>query len=441
MSVLIIGSGIAGIRIALDLAKKGINIHLVERQAAMGGKMALLDKTFPTNDCSICLLAPKMNECLNRENIEFYTLTEVESVTGSAGDFEVTLVKRARYIDENKCTGCGLCIDHCPTSVPDPINDEFCMRKAIYIPYPQAVPRITAIDPEHCKHLTEGKCGACKKNCPRDAVDFTQMDQLIKIKVQTIIVATGADIYRPFELEKYQYGKVPGVLTSFELERLLCPTGPSDGELILRGPYGVIDTIKDVAFILCVGSRGEVYEHCSSVCCSHATKQAILIREMFPDINTTIFYRDFRTFGKNFENYVERSKTDYDVNYHRATVEKIERSENKRIKVYSDETGKGNELKSEEYDLAVLSTALIPAKGTIELAEKLDIRTDRWGFFQSKDPLLEPTSSTREGIYLAGCCLRPKDITFSVIDASSAAAKALEIINENLKEPEKEVPA
>ncbi|WP_455392292.1 4Fe-4S binding protein [[Eubacterium] cellulosolvens] len=436
MNTLVIGSGITGIRIALDLAKNGVHVHLVERQAAMGGKMALLDKTFPTNDCSICLLAPKMSECINRDNIDFYTLTDVEDVKGSAGDFEVTLLKRARYINEKKCTGCGLCMEHCPTSVPDPINDEFSNRKAIYIPYPQAVPRIAAIDPEHCKHLTEGKCGTCKKICPRDAVDFSQMDQFIKINVQSIIVATGADIYRPFEIEKYQYGKVPGVLTSFELERLLCPTGPTEGELVLKGPYGVIDNIKDIAFILCVGSRGEVFEHCSSVCCSHATKQAILIREMFPDINTTIFYRDFRTFGKNFENYVERSKTDYDVNYHRATVEKIERTENKRIRILFDETS-DRELKTEEFDLVVLSTALIPPKGTKELAAKLDIKLDKWGFFQSKNPLIEPTSSTREGIYLAGCCLRPKDITFSVIDASSAAAKAMELMNENVK---KEVP-
>lgn len=432
MDTLVIGSGITGIRIALDLAKNGVNVHLVEKQAAMGGKMALLDKTFPTNDCSICLLAPKMSECINRENIEFYTLTEVENVKGSIGDFEVTLLKRARYIDEEKCTGCGLCIEHCPTSVPDPINDEFCNRKAIYIPYPQAVPRITAIDPEHCKHLTEGKCGVCKKICPRDAVDYTQMDQFIKIKVQTIIVATGSDIYRPFEIEKYQYGKVPGVLTSFELERVLCPTGPTEGELILKGPYGVIDDIKDVAFILCVGSRGEVYEHCSSVCCSHATKQAILIREMFPDINTTIFYRDFRTFGKNFENYIERSKTDYDVNYHRANVEKIERTENGRIKIIFDATGR-KDLKNEEFDLVVLSTALVPPNGTPELASKLDIKLDKWGFFQSINPLISPTSSTREGIYLAGCCLRPKDITNSVIDASSASAKALESMNEMVK--------
>lgn len=432
MNALIIGSGITGIRIALDLAKNGVNVHLVERQAAMGGKMALLDKTFPTNDCSICLLAPKMSECINRDNIEFHTLTEVESVNGEIGNFDVNLIKRARYIDEEKCTGCGICMEHCPTSVPDPINDEFSERKAIYIPYPQAVPRIAAIDHEHCMHLTEGKCGTCKKLCPRDAVDFTQMDQFININVQAIIVATGADIYRPFELEKYQYGKVPGVLTAFELERLLCPTGPTEGELILKGPYGVIDNIKDIAFILCVGSRGEVFEHCSSVCCSHATKQAILIREMFPKINTTIFYRDFRTFGKNFENYIERSKSDYDVNYHRATVERIERTENKRIKILFDETS-DNDLKTEEFDLVVLSTALIPPKGTKELAEKLDIKLDKWGFFQSKDPLLEPTSSTRDGIYLAGCCLRPKDITFSVIDASSAAAKALEIMNENSK--------
>ena len=429
MNTMVIGSGITGIRIALDLAKNGVNVHLVEKQAAMGGKMALLDKTFPTNDCSICLLAPKMSECINRENIEFHTLTEVESVKGSMGDFEVTLIKRARYIEEDKCTGCGLCIENCPTSVPDPINDEFSNRKAIYIPYPQAVPRIAAIDPEHCKHLTEGKCGVCKKNCPRDAVDFSQMDQFIKINVQTIIVATGADNYRPFDIDKYKYGKVPGVLTAFELERLLCPTGPTEGELVLKGPYGTIDDIKNVAFILCVGSRGEVYEHCSSVCCSHATKQAILIREMFPEINTTIFYRDFRTFGKNFENYIERSKTDYDVNYHRASIEKVEGNENGKIKVIFDETG-NNEFNSEEFDLVVLSTALIPASGTGDLASKLDIELDKWGFFRSIDPLLKPTSSTREGIYLAGCCLRPKDITFSVIDASSASAKALEIMNE-----------
>jgi heterodisulfide reductase subunit A len=254
------------------------------------------------------------------------------------------------------------------------------------------------------------------------------MDQFFKITVQTIIVATGSDIYRPFELEKYQYGKIPGVLTAFELERLLCPTGPSEGQLLLTGPYGTIDNVKDVAFILCVGSRGEVHDHCSSICCSHATKQAILIREQYPEINTTIFYRDFRTFGKNFENYIERSKTDYNVNYHRADISHIEKTEQGRLSVHFDDEGKPD-MKTEEYDLVVLSTALIPPEGTKELASKLDIKIDRWGFFQSENPLLAPTSSTREGIFLAGCCLRPKDITFSVIDASSASAKALELMS------------
>jgi heterodisulfide reductase subunit A len=373
-----------------------------------------------------------MSECINRDNIELHTLTEVESVKGSIGDFEVNLLKRARYVEEDKCTGCGICIEHCPTTVPDPINDELCDRKAIYIPYAQAVPRVAVIDPNYCKHLTEGKCGACKKKCPRDAVDFTQMDQFFKIKVQTIVVAIGADIYRPFELKKYKYGKIPGVLTAFELERLLCPTGPSEGQLVLTGPYGKINKINDVAFLLCVGSRGEAHEYCSGICCSHATKQAILIRESYPNISATIFYRDFRTFGKNFEHYVERSKTDYGVNYHRASVDRIEKSDDGRISVVFDETGE-EERKKDKFDLVVLSTALIPPVGTEELATKLGIKLDDWGFFQSKDPLLEPTSSAREGIFLAGCCLRPKDITASVMDASSASAKALEIMNKMKK--------
>lgn len=430
METLVIGSGITGIRVALDLAKNGVNVHLVEKEPAIGGKMALLDKTFPTNDCSICLLAPKMAECINRDNIEIHTLTEVESVKGSKGDFEVTLLKKARYVNEEKCTGCGLCIEHCPTKIPDPVNDELCNRKTIYIPYAQAVPHVAVIDPDHCKHLSEGKCGLCHKNCPREAIDFTEMDQFIKLKVQTIIVATGADIYRPFELKKYQYGKIPGVITSYELERLLNPTGPSEGQLVLTGPYGTIDNITNVAFILCVGSRGEIHEYCSGICCSHATKQAILIREIHPEINTTIFYRDFRTFGKNFEHYVERSKSDYNVNYHRAIVEKIKRGENGKIEIVFDETGR-IDLKHEEYDLVVLASALIPPAGTDELAAKLDIKLDKWGFFESKDPLIEPTSSSREGIFLAGCCLRPKDITASVVDASSASTKALEAMNKS----------
>ena len=432
MDTLVIGSGIAGIRVALDLAKNGVNVHLIEKEAAIGGKMALLDKTFPTNDCSLCLLAPKMSECASRDNIRIYTMTEVESVQGSSGNFEVTLLKRARFVNEKKCTGCGLCSEHCPTKVPDPINDELNDRKAIYIPYPQAVPRVAVIDAEHCKHLSEGKCGLCKKNCPRDAVDFTEMDRFFKINVQTIIVASGSDIYRPFDLNTYQYYKIPGVMTAYEFERLLCPTGPTEGKLVLTGPYGTIDNIKDVAFILCVGSRGEVHEHCSTICCSHATKQAILIRENHNEINTTIFYRDFRTFGKNFENYVERSKSDYNVNYHRAAVEKIEKSEEGRIRIFFDETGQPDR-KSEDFDIVVLCTALIPSEGTKELADRLGIEIDKWGFFRSNNPLIEPTSSTREGIFLAGCCLRPKDITYSIMDASSAAAKALEVMKKSGK--------
>ncbi len=426
-NVLVIGGGIAGIQAALNLADSGIHVYLVEKKPTIGGHMALLDKTFPTNDCSICILAPKLAECSNHPLIDILAYSEVLSVKGQEGDFKVEVQKKARYIDMEKCTGCEDCTRSCPVRVPNEFNLGLNMRKAIYIPFPQSVPRVATIDAEKCLHFVKGKCGVCKMKCGREAVDFDQKDEVVELDVGSIIVASGFDVFDPRVLTEYKYGVHKDVVTSMEFERILCASGPTAGK-ITRPSDG--KTPDRIVFIQCVGSRDPQHgrPYCSSVCCMHATKEAMLIKEHDEHIETYIMYTDLRTAGKGFFEYAERGKRDYGISYIRAKPGRITRDdESGDLEVwYEDTATKG--VKKLNAGMVVLATNLMPSKGAAKLAEILNVELDEYGFFRSPDPLLRPVDTTRPGIFTTGYCESPKDIPESVAQAGAAALRASRII-------------
>jgi heterodisulfide reductase subunit A len=426
-NVLVLGGGVAGIQASLDLANKGIKVHLVEKEPSIGGIMALLDKTFPTNDCSICILAPKMNECFVHPNIEIMTYSELTSLEGEAPNFKVTVLKKARFVDEKKCTGCGDCTQKCPAKVPNKYNMNLDERKAIYLPFPQSVPRIMTIDKEHCLKFTKDKCGACSKVCKAEAIDYEQKDEEIVLDVGAVVVASGFEVYKPNEMFEYGYGKYPNVRIAIEYERLICASGPTEGHLTVE-PNG--EAPKRIGFIQCVGSRDfrRKNPYCSSVCCMYATKEAMLAREHYEDIEVHIFYTDLRAVGKNFQEYVDRAKKNYDIKYIRARPGQIvENPETKKLTIWYDDLINPN-VQSLEVDMVVLCTALMPSTTAHRIGEILDIEIDENGFFRAQNPLGDPVSSTRAGIFIAGYCAGPKDIPESVTQASGASARASEVI-------------
>jgi heterodisulfide reductase subunit A len=431
-SVLVIGGGVAGIQASLDLAEQDFTVYLVERNPSIGGRMAQLDKTFPTNDCSMCILAPKMLECFGHENINVLSYSEVNEVSGEVGDFTVKVRKKPRYVDEEKCTGCGLCVDAC--LLKDRFPDEFDMglrnRGAAYLPFVQAVPKVAVIDPEQCLFITKGKCGkapACKEACERDAIDFNQKEEEIELHVGAIIVATGLEVYEPYDLEEYGYGRIQNVITGLQYERMINAGGPTGGHLV-RLSDG--KPAKKLAFILCVGSRDlKRRPYCSSVCCMYATKSGMLAREHEVDMESFVFYTDLRAFGRGFQEYIDRGMEEYGITYIRAKPGKITENEHKSPVVWYEDTLTG-ELKRMEVDLVILATALQPSKGIDELAKVLGVELDAYGFLKPKDPLYAPVDTTRAGIFVCGFAQCPKDISDSVAQASSAAGRAGEVISQ-----------
>jgi heterodisulfide reductase subunit A len=417
--VLVIGGGIAGIQAALDLADMGAQVHLVERLPSIGGRMAQLDKTFPTNDCSTCILSPKMNDCARHPNVALHTYAEVTALEGPAGDFTVTILKHPRYVNGTKCTGCGECIQKCPVRVPDAFDMELRERKAIYLYFPQSIPQVVTIDPYHCIYLQRGKCGVCAKICQAKAVDFGQTAQQVILHVGAVVIATGFDFFDPRGLTQFGYEQCPNVITALEYERLISASGPTGGHL-MRPSDG--QPAKRIGFIQCVGSRDVRNQaFCSSVCCMHSSKQAVLAAEHDPEVESTIFYADFRASGKGFREYVARAELEYGVHYVRSRVARItEDGANNPIVHYEDaEAGRPARM---IVDLAVLATSLIPRPGTAELAQVLDIEVDPYGFVRTEP--LTPVDTTRVGVFAAGCCRGPSDIPESVMQASAAAARA-----------------
>lgn len=420
---LVIGGGISGIQASLDIADAGFQVYLIEKDPSIGGHMAQLDKTFPTLDCSACILTPKMVDAYRHPNIELLTYSEIISVDGFIGNFKVKAKKKPRYVDIHKCNGCGACAEACLLKgrIPSEFDAGMGKRGAIYVPFPQAVPLKYTIDPDKCLFLTRGKCGkspACKAACGPEAIDFEQKEEIVEFEVGTIVVATGFDAFSAKDKPEYGYDAYPNVITGLEFERLSSASGPTFGKIKINDKEP-----KDVVFIQCVGSRDKELgnEYCSRVCCMYTAKQAHLVKDKLPDANITVFYIDVRAFGKGFEEFYDRVKEE-GVIYRRGNASEIYRKGEKLI-VRAEDTLLGEVLEVEA-DLVVLATGLVQRDiGELKNALRLSQSPDR--FFLEAHPKLRPMDTATAGVYLAGCCQGPKDIPDSVAQASGAAAKAI----------------
>jgi heterodisulfide reductase subunit A len=423
-AVLVVGGGIGGVQAALDLADSGYKVHLAERSSAIGGTMAMLDKTFPTNDCSMCILSPKLVAAGRHKDIELLTLTEVLGVEGEPGNFKVRLRRYARSVDLSKCTGCGDCLTKCPVrDLPNEFEGGLSKRRAIYRMYAQAVPNSPMIDRAQCLKFTKDKCGACQKTCKAGAIDYTQQDEELTVEVGSIVVAAGSKVAPTALRPEYGHGRYPNVVTSLEFERILSASGPYGGH-VKRPSDG--NAPKRIAWLQCVGSRDDSVErgYCSAMCCMYAVKEAVITREHAKDVEPTVFYMDMRSYGKDFDKYVDRAEQQYGVRLVRARVPEIrEDPETHNLTVrYTAEAGR----KSEEFDMVVLSCGFVPPAELVELSKRLDFDLDRFGF--ALTDAWDPTATSRVGMGVAGSFAQPMAIPETVTGASSAAAAAEEIL-------------
>jgi heterodisulfide reductase subunit A len=414
-NVIVIGGGVTGIQAALDLADHGIRVHLIEREPSIGGHMAQLDKTFPTNDCSMCILSPKMLEVSRQENIVIHTCTEVLEIRGEVGHFRVRIRKNPRYVDEELCNGCGDCIRICPVEVYNRFDAGVGVRKAIYKPHTQAVPDIVIRDTEHCI-----ECGLCYDICGREAIKKEDEPVESEIDAVSIIIATGYEVFDAVKKDQFYYLKYPDVITSLEFERMMNASGPTGGAIrkLSNGK-----TPGEVVFIQCVGSRDIPLSrsYCSGVCCMYALKNAMLLREKYPDTQVTILYMDIRAYGKGYEEYFERAKS-MGIRFLRGMPSSIQPEDGAMlIRVENTETGKMEELRP---DLVVLSVGLEPAKDNLELARKCGISVDESGFFRSLHEKVDMVATVAPGIYIAGTAISPRDIPDCVAQAEAAAMRA-----------------
>lgn len=426
----IIGGGIAGIQASLDIAEAGYEVILIEKKATIGGHMALFDKTFPTLDCASCILTPKMSEVRSNKRIKIFTLSEVKEIKGIAGNYVLKILKKPRYIDEEKCIGCGVCIENCvykEGKFPDEYNLGLSLRKPIYIPLPYAVPLCPVIDKDICIYFKTGKClrtceKACKEEVKRGAINFEQKEEEIEINAGAIIVATG---FKTFDLEKvYEYGykRYKNVFSALEIERMLSSAGPTKGEIITREGKKP----EKVAIIHCVGSRDINYnKYCSKVCCMYAMKFSYLIKER---TNAEIyhFYIDIRASGKGYEEFYERIQKEGAIFIRGKPSEINERNGKLFVKFENTLTGR---VQEKEFDMVILCNALEPSEGTREIAEILKLSKSADGFLLELHPKLEPVSTAISGIYIAGCAQGPKDIPDSVAQASACASKVISFFN------------
>lgn len=415
---LIIGGGIAGIQASLDLADQGFKVYLVEKMPSLGGVMAQLDKTFPTMDCSACILTPKMVDVSRHPNIELLTYSEVKKVDGYIGNFQVKVEKKPRFVNADTCTGCGACVPACPVEVPSEFDLGLGMRKAIYVPFPQAVPLVYTIDDKNCVG-----CRMCDNTCDKDAIEFEQKSKTVTLNVGTIILATGFKVFDAKRKEEYGYGTHSNVITGLEFERLINASGPTGGKL-LRPSDG--KEPSSIGFVQCVGSRdatvGNLY--CSRVCCMYAIKNARLYKEKHPDADIYIFYIDIRAFGKGYEEFYQTAQEEYGVKFIRGRPGKIEEDQktgNLLVKVEDSLIGKNLEL---ELDLVVLSVGMEPSEDSDKLQKILRISKGADGFFMEAHPKLRPVDTLTDGLFLAGTAQGPKDIPDTVVQGSAAASRA-----------------
>ncbi|MFX1377672.1 MAG: hydrogenase iron-sulfur subunit [Promethearchaeota archaeon] len=419
-AVLIIGGGIAGIKAALVIADTGNKVFLVEKEPTIGGHMALFDKTFPTLDCSICILGPMMTEVKDHPNIELLTYSSVESVDGYIGNFDIKIKKKPRFIVEEDCVGCfDICREVCPIN----IEDNFFPRKAIDVPYPQAIPLFPNILEEHCIG-----CKACAQACDRDAIDFEQKPEIINFKVGSIIVATGFKTFDPSILGELGYNKYSDVITTMQMERLLNNDGPTHGKVV-RPSNG--KPPKKVSFVLCVGSRNKKihHEYCSQVCCNESIKQAILLKKEYPSVEVNVYYTDIRAVGKNCEEFYNRAMESFGIRFIKSNVSAILKSDTSDELIVRGEDVIEDSLFENKTDLVILAVGIEPPVGTDELSQILNISLDPNGFLLEKHLKVKPSETSVNGIFLAGVIQGPKDIPNSIAQAESAAAKAISLIS------------
>ncbi|MBQ5761378.1 MAG: CoB--CoM heterodisulfide reductase iron-sulfur subunit A family protein [Clostridia bacterium] len=426
---LVIGGGIAGIQTALDIAEAGFPVDIVEKKPTIGGKMAQIDKTFPTLDCAACILTPKMVDVAQNENIRIFSYSEVQEVKGFVGNFNVKIKKKARFVKEDVCTGCGICTEKCPQKkVPNEFNLGMDNRRAVYIPFAQAVPKVATIDADYCTMLKTGKCGLCAKVCTAGAIDYTQKDEIIEEQYGAIVAATG---FNPISLDKfdeYAYNQSKDVITSLEFERLTNAAGPTAGKLLRpsdgKHPHTIV-------FVQCVGSRcaacaDKGKEYCSKICCMYTAKHAMLTRDKYPDTDVYVFYIDVRTPGKNFDEFYRRAVEEYGVHYIKGMVGKVSPQGDKLMVQASDLLA--NKQLHIEADLVVLAAAIEPDKSARSIATMLTASMDTNDFFTEAHPKLRPVESPTAGVFLSGTCQGPKDIPETVSQASAAAAKVIGLL-------------
>ena len=424
---LVIGGGIAGIQTALDIADAGYEVDIVEKTPSIGGRMSQLDKTFPTLDCSACILTPKMVEAAAHEKITIYTYSEVEKVSGFVGDFQVDIRKKARSVDMDKCTGCGVCQEKRPSKkTPNEFNRGLNTRSAIYTPFAQAIPNVPVIDRENCIKFKTGKCGVCAKVCQAGAIDYEQKDEILTQNYGAIVVATGFDTIKLDAFDEYSYSTSPDVITSLELERIMNAAGPTKGHLERMSDHRAP---KSMVFIQCVGSRcadkrGKSY--CSKICCMYTAKHAMLIRDKYPDVEVTVFYIDVRTPGKNFDEFYRRAVEDYGVNYIKGQVGKVAEKGDKLVVQGVDLLD--NKRIVMETDMVVLATAIEPNPDVRKIATMLTASIDTNNFLTESHAKLRPVESPTAGIFLSGVCQGPKDIPETVAQAGAAAIKVVGLL-------------
>lgn len=428
---LVIGGGIAGIQTALDIADAGFEVDIVEKKPTIGGKMTQIDKTFPTLDCAACILTPKMVDCAQNEKIHIYSYSEVAAVKGFVGNFKVTIRKKARFVDTTKCTGCGLCTEKCPQKkVPNEFNLGLDTRRAIYIPFAQAVPKVATIDPDYCNMLQKGKCGVCARVCSAGAIDYTQKDELIEEEYGAIVAATGFNPIDLSQFNEFAYAQSPDVVSSLEFERLMNAAGPTGGTLLRpsdgKHPHTIV-------FVQCVGSRCDGAQkgkpYCSKICCMYTAKHAMLCREKYPDTEVYVFYIDVRTPGKNFDEFYRRAVEEYGVHYIKGMVGKVV-PQNGVLKVQASDLLDNRQLHIDA-DMVVLAAAIEPDKSARSLATMLTASMDTNDFFTEAHPKLRPVESPTAGIFLSGTCQGPKDIPETVAQAGAAAAKVIGLLSKS----------
>ncbi|MHA2232355.1 MAG: FAD-dependent oxidoreductase, partial [Candidatus Hodarchaeales archaeon] len=437
-SVAVIGGGIAGIQASLDLADQGFLVYMIESTPSIGGRMAQLDKTFPTLDCAMCILGPKLVDVQRHPNIKLLAYCKPSGLSGSAGNFSLVYIKKARYVDESKCTGCGICEEKCPHWIFDDFNAGLTRkdkrgrdkpgRKNISIPFPQAVPKVAYIQPETCRYIQKGKCGVCEKHCGPKAINYDQKDEECEINVGAVIVTTGFDPFAAEEISSLHFGEFPNIVTTLQFERLLNASGPTEGVVIRPSDQ---EHPKKIAFLQCVGSRNPSIErnYCSAACCMYAVKEAIMAKEHDPAVEVYVFYMDIRAFGKGFEEFYQRAAREFNIHFVKSRVSEIrENPENSNLIVkYEDFIG-NSAVTSEEMDLIVLSTGLDPSSHTDFLENCLNLSLDEYGFVRT-DPV-RPLETNQAGVYVCGVASGPKDIPDTVAQASGVAAKASILLRE-----------